>query len=124
MWRACAGTRRGCLPSTVAASGARHESSSVAGRTLALLAFIVPLLALFVYVGLRSGPLAPVTVTLATVESRASRRPCSASARWRPVTRTGSAQTVAGRVERLDVDVGDRVGAGQVLGAMDSCRSG
>jgi RND family efflux transporter MFP subunit len=27
--------------------------------------------------------------------------------------------TVAGRVERLDVDVGDRVGAGQVLGAMD-----
>ena len=41
------------------------------GRTLALLAVVLPLLALFVYVVLRSGPLAPVAVTLATVESKA-----------------------------------------------------
>ena len=40
-------------------------------RTLALIAVIVPLLALFIYVGLRSGPLAPVAVTVANVESRA-----------------------------------------------------
>ena len=36
-------------------------------RTLGLLAVLVPLLALFVYVALRSGPLAPVLVTVATV---------------------------------------------------------
>ena len=40
-------------------------------RTLALVAAIVPLAALFVYVVLRSGPLAPVAVTLDTVRSRA-----------------------------------------------------
>jgi RND family efflux transporter MFP subunit len=89
------------------------------GRTLALLAFIVPLLALFVYVGLRSGPLAPVAVTLATVQSRALAPALfgigTVEARY--TYRIGP--TVAGRVERLDVDVGDRVGAGQVLGAMD-----
>lgn len=39
-------------------------------RTLAVLAVIFPLLALFVYVALRSGPLAPVPVVLATVEER------------------------------------------------------
>ena len=39
-------------------------------RTLALLAIIVPLLALFVFVAMRSGPLAPVTVTVATVGER------------------------------------------------------
>ena len=39
------------------------------GRTLALLAVIIPLLALFIYVGLRSVPLAPVAVTVAKVES-------------------------------------------------------
>ena len=41
------------------------------GRTLALLAVIVPLLVLFIYVGFRSGPLAPVAVTVMTVESQA-----------------------------------------------------
>jgi HlyD family secretion protein len=89
------------------------------GRTLALLAFIVPLLALFVFVGLRSGPLAPVAVTVATVQSRALAPALfgigTVEARY--TYRIGP--TVAGRVERLDVHVGDRVRAGQVLGAMD-----
>ncbi len=88
-------------------------------RTLMLVAVILPLLALFVYVGLRSGPLAPVPVTTATVESR-------------PVTPAlfgiGTVEarytykigpTVAGRVKRLDVHAGDTVRAGQVLGEMD-----
>ena len=87
-------------------------------RTLALVAVIVPLLALFIYVGLRSGPLAPVAVTVSTVESR-------------PVTPAlfgiGTVEarytykigpTFAGRVQRLDVHVGDLVKAGQVLGEM------
>lgn len=39
-------------------------------RTLALIVVIVPLLALFVYVAFRSGPLAPVSVVLAPVENK------------------------------------------------------
>ena len=40
------------------------------GRTLALIGVVLPLLALFIYVALRSGPLAPVAVTVSTVEAR------------------------------------------------------
>lgn len=88
-------------------------------RTLALIAVIIPLLGLFIYVGLRSGPLAPVAVTVSTVE-------------WRPVAPAlfgiGTVEarytyqigpTVSGRVRRVDVQVGDRVRAGQVLGEME-----
>ena len=89
------------------------------GRTLALLAVIVPLLALFIYVGLRSGPLAPVSVTLVTVESRAVSPALfgigTVEARY--TYRIGP--TFAGRVKRLEVHVGDQVKAGQVLGEMD-----
>lgn len=88
-------------------------------RTLALLAVIVPLLVLFVYVALRSGPLAPVTVTVAEVKSK-SIAPAlfgigTVEARY--TYKIGP--TVAGRVQRLEVHVGDRVKGGQVLGEMD-----
>lgn len=89
------------------------------GRTLALLAVIVPLLALFIYVALRSGPLAPVAVTVVTVESR-SVTPAlfgigTVEARY--TYKIGP--TFAGRLKHLDVHVGDHVTAGQVFGAMD-----
>ena len=50
---------------------ARHKKQSmkklpIQGRTLALLAVIIPLLALFIYVGLRSDPLAPVAVVFSS----------------------------------------------------------
>lgn len=89
------------------------------GRTLALLGVVLPLLALFVYVVLRSGPLAPVAVTVSTVEAR----PISpalfgvGTVEARFTYRIGP--TFAGRVKRLDVHVGDRVQAGQLLGEMD-----
>lgn len=89
------------------------------GRTLALLAVIVPLLALFVYVGFRSGPLATIDVTVVTVESR-SITPAMfgiGTVEARYTYKIGP--TFAGRVQRLDVHVGDRVKAGQVLGEMD-----
>ena len=89
------------------------------GRTLALLAVVVPLLALFVYVVLRSGPLAPVAVTLATVESQALTPALFGVGTVGTRTSTKIGPTVAGRLLRLDVDVGDRVRAGQVLGEMD-----
>lgn len=89
------------------------------GRTLALIGVVLPLLALFVYVALRSGPLAPVAVTVSTVQAR----PISPSlfgvgtVEARFTYRIGP--TIAGRVKRLDVHVGDRVLAGQLLGEMD-----
>ena len=88
-------------------------------RTLALLAVIVPLLALLAYVALRSGPLAPVAVTVATVDSRTITPSLFGigiiGARY--TYKIGP--TFAGRVKRLDVHVGDRVKAGQTLGEMD-----
>ena len=91
----------------------------VQGRTLALLAVVLPLLALFVYVVLRSGPLAPVAVALATVESKALTPALFGVGTVGTRTSTKIGPTVAGRLLRLDVDVGDRVRAGQVLGEMD-----
>lgn len=91
----------------------------VRGRTVALLAVIVPMLVLFIYVALRSGPLAPVAVTVATVESRPLTPALfgigTVAARY--TYKIGP--TVAGRVKRLDVHVGDRVKAGQLLGEME-----
>lgn len=88
-------------------------------RTLALLAVIIPLLALFIYVGLRSGPLAPVAVTVTSVELR-SIAPALfgiGTVEARHTYKIGP--TSAGRVKRLDVQVGDQVNAGQVLGEME-----
>ncbi len=87
--------------------------------TFALLAVLLPLLGLFVYVALRSGPLAPVQVTLAQVETRALSPALfgvgTVEARYS--YRIGPVSP--GRVGRLDVQVGDRVKAGQVLGEID-----
>jgi RND family efflux transporter MFP subunit len=89
------------------------------GRTLALVAVIVPLLALLAYVALRSGPLAPIAVTVVKVESRAVTPSLFGigivGARY--TYKIGP--TIAGRVKRVDVHVGDRVKAGQLLGEMD-----
>ncbi len=88
-------------------------------RTLAMIGVLVPLLVLFIYVALRSGPLTPVPVTVAVVENRAIMPSLfgigTAEARY--TYRIGP--TFAGRVKQVSVDVGDRVSAGQVLGEMD-----
>lgn len=88
-------------------------------RTLALIAVIAPLLALFFYVALRSGPLAPVAVTVAEVQVRplAPALFGIGTVQARYTYKIGP--TSAGRVKRLDVHVGNMVKAGQVLGEMD-----
>ncbi len=88
-------------------------------RTLALIAVIVPLLVLLVYVALRSGPLAPVAVTEARVESQAIRPALFGIGTVEARYTYKIGPTYAGRVKRLDVHVGDRVRAGQLLGEMD-----
>lgn len=88
-------------------------------RTLLLLAVAVPLALLFVYVALRSGPLAPVAVTVMRVESRriAPALAGIGAVQARHTYKIGP--TGAGRVRRIDVQVGDAVAAGRVLGEMD-----
>ncbi len=88
-------------------------------RMLALVAVLAPLVALFVYVALRSGPLAPVAVTVEPVAGR-DLAPAifgigTVEARF--TARIGP--TIAGRVATVAVDVGDRVEAGQLLAEID-----
>lgn len=92
---------------------------SLSRRTLALLAVLVPLLALFIHVGLRSGPLAPVAVTVTEVQSGTIAPALfgigTVEARY--TYRIGP--TFAGRLKRLEVQVGEPVRAGQLLGEME-----
>ncbi|HEY9034353.1 MAG TPA: efflux RND transporter periplasmic adaptor subunit, partial [Pseudomonadales bacterium] len=87
-------------------------------RLLSLLAVVVPLVLLLLYVAVRSGPLAPVAVTLDRVAVRALEPALfgigTVEARYH--YRIGP--TLPGRVKTLLVDVGDQVSAGQLLGEM------
>jgi RND family efflux transporter MFP subunit len=73
----------------------------------------------FIYVGLRSGPLAPVAVTVASVESRAITPALFGIGTVEARYTYKIGPTFAGRVKRLEVHVGDQVKAGQVLGEME-----
>lgn len=88
-------------------------------QTWMLIAVLASLGAAFAYVALRSGPLAPVSVTLATVEERAISPSLfgigAVEARY--THRVGP--ITAGRVRSLLVDVGDSVVAGQALAEID-----
>lgn len=91
----------------------------ISRRTLSILAVVIPLAALLGYVALRSGPLAPVAVTVVKVESDALRPALFGigTVEARQLHRIGP--TAPGRVLRLQVEVGHAVKAGQVLGEMD-----
>ncbi len=95
------------------------KTLSMNRRSLVLIGVLVPLLTLFIYVVLRSGPLAPVPVTVSTVESKAIHPALfgigTVEARY--TYRIGP--TAAGRVARVEVQVGDRVKAGTLLGEME-----
>ncbi len=88
-------------------------------RTLIMLVVLLPLLVLFVYVALRSGPLAPISVTVTRVESRSVAPGLFGigTVEARHTYKIGP--TFAGRIKTLGVDVGDYVKTGQVLGEMD-----
>ncbi|MBK1720165.1 efflux RND transporter periplasmic adaptor subunit, partial [Thiocystis violacea] len=88
-------------------------------RALSLLAVLIPLLGAFLWLALTSGPLAPVLVTLVSVEEHAIAPALfgvgTVEARY--TYRIGP--TIAGRVSHVAVQVGERVEAGQRLGEMD-----
>ncbi len=92
---------------------------SAHGRTLSLAAVLLLLVGLLGYVALRAGPLAPVPVTLITVESREISPALfgigSVEARY--THKIGP--TFAGRIKSVGVQTGDKVKAGQLLGEMD-----
>lgn len=92
---------------------------SLHGKTLTLIGVLIPLLGLFLYVLLRSGPLAAVPVTVATVISR-SITPALfgiGTVQARYAHKIGP--TAAGRLKRVEVQPGELVKAGQLLGEMD-----
>lgn len=88
-------------------------------RALALITGIILLLATFFYVSTRSGPLAPIKVTVATVKNQAINPALfgigTVEARY--VHHIGP--TASGRVLGVTVEVGDVVKTGQVVAEMD-----
>ncbi len=96
-----------------------HLHLPIPRRTLPLLAFLVPLVGVFLWLALTTGPLAPIPVTLATIQVDGITPSLfgvgTVEARY--TYRIGP--TFAGRVSRVEVQVGERVKAGQLLGEMD-----
>jgi RND family efflux transporter MFP subunit len=90
----------------------------LAPRTLALAAVIATLLGLLAYVAVRSGPMSPVAVTVETVQQRAITPGLAGIGVIEAQRSYQVGPTAAGRVLELQVEVGDRVQAGQVLGRM------
>lgn len=88
-------------------------------RALSIASVLLVLGVLLGWVALRSGPMAPVPVTVVRVESRALQPSLFGvgTVEARQVHRIGP--TAPGRVQRLNVDVGDTVHVGQMLGEMD-----
>ena len=87
--------------------------------TLTLLAVLLPLALLFIYVIARSGPLAPVPVTVAAVVARPVAPALFGIGTVEAQYTYRIGPTFAGRIRRVDVQVGDDVSAGQSLGEMD-----
>ena len=92
---------------------------SLHGRTIALASVLILLAGLLGYVALRAGPMAPIPVTVISVESQAIKPALfgigSVEARF--THKIGP--TFAGRVKRVEVQSGDHVAKGQLLGELD-----
>lgn len=95
------------------------NSIPISRRTLAIVAVLIPLAGLLGYVALRSGPLAPVAVTVVNVEGRALQPAIFGvgNVEARQIHRIGP--IAPGRLLRLSAEVGDAVKVGQLLGEMD-----
>lgn len=88
-------------------------------RSLALAAVLMVLIGALAFVALRTGPMAPIPVMLVTVESQTI-TPALFGIGTVEARRTHKiGPTYAGRVRRVEVQAGDSVKAGQLLGEMD-----
>lgn len=88
-------------------------------RRLLLGALALALLAALAYVALRTGPLAPIKVQVTSVERGRLQAEIFGIGQVDAQRSWMIGPTVAGRVSRVVVDVGDGVQAGQLLAAMD-----
>jgi len=89
------------------------------GRSLSIVAVVVLMLGLLAWVALRAGPLAPVPVRLATVQNEAISPGLFGIGAVEAQYTHKIGPVAAGRVQRVDVQAGDTVRAGQLLGEMD-----
>jgi RND family efflux transporter MFP subunit len=89
------------------------------GRTLALAAVLTVLVGLLGFVALRAGPLAPVPVTLVTVDSQSIKPALFGIGTVEARFTHKIGPTFAGRIGHVAVQPGERVTKGQLLGEMD-----
>jgi RND family efflux transporter MFP subunit len=88
-------------------------------RVLAMLAILVPLVALLAYVALSSGPLAKIPVNTATVAKRQIAPSLFGTGTIEALYNYKIGPTAAGRLKTVNVQVGETVRAGQILGEID-----
>lgn len=91
----------------------------VSRRAAIIILALAPLVALFGYVILRSGPLAAVPVTVATVEEKQLSPALFGVGSVEAKSLFKIGPNSPGRVKQVYVNVGDRVKAGQLLGLME-----
>lgn len=95
------------------------KSFAVQKRTLMMLVVLIPFVALFIYVSLRSGPLAPISVTVTKVTHQSITPSLFGIGTVEARYTYKIGPTFAGRIKTLNAEVGDLVKSGQVLGEMD-----
>ncbi len=88
-------------------------------RVLAMLVVVIPLVALLAYVALSSGPLAKIPVTVATVETKQIAPSLFGTGTIEARYNYKIGPTAAGRLKTVNVQVGETVRAGQILGEID-----
>ena len=93
--------------------------AEVNGRTASLVGVIAVMLILFIYVGMTSGPLAPVPVTTVKVENKAISPALFGIGTVEARYSYSIGPIAPGRLQAVYVDVGDRVKAGQLLAEME-----
>ena len=86
---------------------------------MALASVVLLLVVLLAYVALRAGPLAPIEVTVEQVASKALQPALFGIGTVEARFTHKIGPTTAGRIKRVDVQVGDSVKAGGILGEMD-----
>ncbi len=88
-------------------------------RTLTLVGILLPLFLVFAYVVARSGPLAPIPVTVTEVKQQPVTPALFGIGIVEARYRYHIGPSITGHVRTLDVHVGDKVTAGQMVGAID-----
>ncbi len=88
-------------------------------RVWRVVVVVVPMLLLFIYVGMTSGPLAPVLVTTVTVESKAIEPALFGIGTVEVRYHYSIGPTAPGRLKAVYVDVGEYVKEGQLLAEME-----